>query len=382
MTSSSRHWVAVAYGALDVESSEAFDDELSVLLLPVYPVQTPLGLSGEPAALWRRLVASPLVDSDLTDDERTLVESFATHGIASSDLDHNSRVRSLKAPWMTSPVHELVYALMASVARQEDVEVVFIKGPVLSKQRLRSRSHSGDVDLWVSPGQIPVLTTAMHDWGWESGGDLWAGLSFNHSLTLRFSEWGCEIDAHRHMPGCAVSDSSAFDALQSHTESVEFAAVVAPVPNRTAHAVLAALHALRPTHRSETNIQQVNEAARILKSAGNAVVDFAETIRAIPALAPGLQKAFPDQSFERDYQAPANWLWRAQSTRAAAYRMLLTSLSWHDRVQFVSRLVWPPIAVLRLSDERLGLPPVTPIVARLRRLRRGIRGDGPLQRLQ
>lgn len=122
-------WCAVSYGALDLRgtpSGDASGAELAVT--PIYPGE-PVTLLGAPAALWRRLVDGPVPDEDLTADERELVGEFEEYGIASRGPNAQHAVLRVDPPWLSSPIHELVYALVANIAADQDFAVLFIKGP-------------------------------------------------------------------------------------------------------------------------------------------------------------------------------------------------------------------------------------------------------------
>ena len=126
-----------------------------------------MGLAGVPAVLWRKLLDGPVPDAGLNDAEQALIREFAAVGIASDDPLHPARILELRVPWMSSPVHEMVYALVASVARDHGVDAISIKGPMLHRQGLRAREHSGDVDVWADPAHLEVLCGALEAWGWN-----------------------------------------------------------------------------------------------------------------------------------------------------------------------------------------------------------------------
>lgn len=146
--------VAIAFGALDVRGdASSLAPASEVVLLPALP-SGPIELSREPVELWRRLVTGPVDPTELSDTEHTLLDEFVGAGIASPRLDHPARITRLDTPWIASPLHDLATALVTNVARSSGVETVVIKGPVLNRQGLRSRKHSGDVDVWVAVGRV------------------------------------------------------------------------------------------------------------------------------------------------------------------------------------------------------------------------------------
>ena len=136
------------YGALDLREAAFVDADADCAVTPVLPGE-PVILTTAAGELWRKLVARPVEDSDLGPDDRSLAREFADYGIASSNLAHPHRTTTLGRPWLSSPTHELVYALIATVAADADIPLVFIKGPMQHAQGIREREHSGDVDIWV-----------------------------------------------------------------------------------------------------------------------------------------------------------------------------------------------------------------------------------------
>ena len=183
-------WVAVSYGALDMRGWGEPSPDVEIMLLPVHPIDEPIGLRGEPAALWRRLIDGPVNDTDLSESERELVHEYEVVGLASREPNHPARITTLSRPWLSSPLHELVYSLVANVARENCIEAVFIKGPMLHQQGLRKREHSGDVDVWVDPTHIVRLSRSVQQWGWSEHQGLWTGIPTAHSITVQPRFWG------------------------------------------------------------------------------------------------------------------------------------------------------------------------------------------------
>lgn len=362
-------WVATGFGALDLRATREVEADFAVVsTLPAEPI----GISGDVGSLWRRLVDGPVDDAALSAKQRALVREFAEFGIASQVMDHPARIRSVPAPWFVSFTHELVCALVASVARGVGVRVIFIKGPTLRSQGLRDREHSGDVDAWVEPARLAELSAALLPWGWTVQPDLWSGTPVNHSVTLRPSAWGCEIDLHRHFPGIALSERAAFEEVAVHCEAVSFAGVEGQVPDRPTHAVIGALHLARP----EVGIGQVsgklNAAVATLRSGGVGAADVAQNLHAEAALGRVLVQAFPGRTFNANDELPLNWRWRQQPSKAAAYIVALRGVPWRQRPRLLVRTVWPPRDAALASDAMAAGTASSVIIARLRRLKRGL----------
>ena len=360
-------WVATSYGALDISNlASAAEAGLDCMVLPTLPSE-PVGLRADAAALWRRLVAGPVPEGDLSADQLTMVREFEQFGLASTDARHPARTTSLPSPWLTSPLHELVYALIAHLARERGVRIVFIKGPALHRQGLRDREDSGDVDAWVDPAGVGALRDALIEWGWTVIPTMWGPHPPSHSVALRPDSWGCEIDLHHDFPGVGVPGRQAFAVLSADAERVSYAGVAASVPAPDAHAVIAALHTARPQPGVPA---PVDAAAEHLRRAGGGARDAARRLRADAALAPALALAFPSGFAAPAYDPPPNWTWRAQPTAFRAYTTLLRGLPVRDRARLLARLLWPPSEMALAADRIKGGHARTAFGARCRRLPR------------
>ncbi|MGO1737093.1 MAG: hypothetical protein ACTHZ9_12350 [Leucobacter sp.] len=341
-------WVAIAFGALDIRGNSAMDDSYELLVVPTLP-GLPMALPPESAALWRRLLGNGVADSELTEGERKIVLEMEDAGVASSDPDHTSRLRSAPTPWLVSPMHELVYALVQSVARQNDIPLFFTKGPVLHRQGLRDREHSGDVDAWVHPDHTGPLVHALKAWGWVAMPDLWEEAGIGHSFTMDPGQgWGCQIDVHRRMPGLTLADADAFLAVSERTMTHAFAGVDAHVPARETAAVLAAVHALRPIVGRQRKPSQYEEARHLLSSIGDAAGPAATSVGAAAVL----HKELEDDRFAAHSEGtiPRDWRWRERSNTRRAYLHALWNLTARERFIAVRKLLWPSEAVMQQSQ--------------------------------
>ncbi|WP_223626593.1 hypothetical protein [Microbacterium sp. EST19A] len=334
-------WVAVSFGALDVHDHVLGAGEYRYLVAPVRP-GVPVMLSGDGAAIWERLVRGPLRAEDLDAEELVVVEEMEAMGIASRDFDDEARVREVNAPWLSSPIHELVYAILGRVADQSGVELVFIKGPTLHAQGLRTREHSGDVDCWVAPGSDVRFARAMQSWGWRPAFSAFTGTGVLHSLTLRAPEWGCAVDVHGWFPGMTMSHQDAFEQVQRSSESRMFAGYLGKTPDRAMHAVISALHDVRPSGGHGPSEHHIDRAAETLSMAGESVTDIAVQTGAEFALRGALSHAFPDHPIDYNRaRVPPDWSWRMQSTMPRTYLAALRSLPFRERGRALFRILWP-----------------------------------------
>ncbi|MDQ1124422.1 nucleotidyltransferase family protein [Microbacterium trichothecenolyticum] len=366
-------WFAIAYGSLDVSGSTLFEPGAEVLLVPTVPGDA-LCLVGEGAALWRRLVdGAPVREHDISPVERTILAEMTHAGIVTRDAAHPARVTKLAPPVLSSPLHELVYALTARVSAGHGIRCVFAKGPALRLQGLREREHSGDVDVWCDPARWDDLAAALEPWGWSREPDPWRGTAVHHTATMRPERWGCEIDIHRRFPGFTIDDAAAFEIVLRDAEPLRFGAVDVLVPSISTHAVLAAVHAVRPVIGAGPRSRDASDtAARLLARAPDALTRARE-LGAVPALRDELAPLAAPGELDAERGTPRDWTWRTESSRARAYGAAMRELPWSTRARLVIRFIWPPDDIALASAQRAGQPTDDPTRARWRRLRRGVR---------
>lgn len=372
MTGSANSWVAIAAGALDVRDHE-FGTQAGggLLLTPLVP-GAPLLLHGTGETLWRRLAIEPIPDGDLTDDDRQTVREMEEMGLASREVDHPSRITRIDRPWMLSPLHELVYALLAHVCAQNGIDVVFIKGPTLHAQGLRERAHSGDVDCWVRPRDDLRLARAMQPWGWTPALSAFSGTDVLHSLTLRAGLWGSAIDVHSWFPGMAMDAAVAFAVVHDTAEHRQFASVSVRTPEPAMHAVISALHEVRPFQGSPAGPSQIESASATLAKAGRPVVDAAQSAHAEYALHAALHEAFPDHVLDvTSLPVPKDWAWRLSTSPRRVYIEALKLIPLKDRPRVIFRVLWPTAESLHAGPAADGVSSTRQI--RIRRAMQGIR---------
>lgn len=361
-------WTAVAFGALDLRGTELEEQGFELVVVPVHPA-SPVFLMGAGAEVWRTLASDGASGLDSDPEVEGILTTLEEMGVASRDPRHPARIQELGRPWLTSPLHELVYALIARVAAQHSIDVFFIKGPTLHAQGLRDREHSGDVDCWVRPGDDLRLAQAMREWGWTPLLSPFTGTGVTHSLTLAAGEWGCAIDAHTRYPGIDVDRSEAFDAVLAESEPRVFAGTVCATPRRAVHGIIAALHSVRPFIGTPAGEPHFQEAASVLVTAGPETVEMAERLNAVYALEAPLQRAFPDLDLAYpDARPPADWAWRLTGSAPHRHLRALRTVPLRQRPAVLGRLIWPSSEVLRTAGEEPGASWATRSLSRVRRV--------------
>ncbi|MFB3978848.1 nucleotidyltransferase family protein [Microbacterium proteolyticum] len=377
--SSPTGWVAIASGALDVRASTPFSSDIEILVAPAIPGEA-MWVAGAGARLWRRLVhGGPLNTRD--DEERSMLHDMETLGIASPDAAHPDRVTRLPEPVLSSPVHELVYAVTARVAAAHGIPCLFIKGPALHHQGLREREHSGDVDVWCHPRHWDALAEALSAWGWHREPDPWRGTSVHHTATMTPPSWGCEIDVHRRIPGLALDDEDAFAIASRWRTVVTYAGVDVAIPRRDTHAVLAAVHAVRPEIGAGARSAAASHSASAMLAAAEGSAERACELGAVPVLRAELAGLLPDEILDAHAGGrPRDWQWRGARNRAVAYWRALGEEPWLVRLRVLWRFVWPPDDIALASARQAADASTNPNIVRWRRLLRGARGLLPHRR--
>lgn len=364
--------MATSYGALDASDlTRVAEAGIDCIALPTQPSE-PIGLKGEDANFWRFLSKGPVLNSDLSSKQQILVREFEAFGLASTETQDPARTTFVPKPWLIFPLHELVYALIANVARKLNIDVVFVKGPALHRQGLREHQNSGDIDVLVDPNDIEALIDQLIRWGWKVKSNIWENLLPEHSITLEPLLWGCEIDLHYNFPGIGTSGREALAILSKQSQSLHFAGTPAMVPTVEAHAVIAALNLTRPeisTHTAPLDTQ----AAELLKKAGIGSIEIARQLSADAALAPALATAFPANFIDSGASPPPNWRWRAQPTKIQSYFMAVQMTPIRKRPILLFRLLWPTSEAILASNIAAGGRARTGLIARSKRLLRGVK---------
>ncbi|MFV9426880.1 nucleotidyltransferase family protein [Microbacterium sp. S1037] len=366
-------WIPVAFGALDARGIPTLAAEADVLAVPIVPGPA-LCLVGDGATLWRELVGNaPRTPREFTPEENVVLEHLRDRGLVVLGRTHPAAVTHLDPPALSSPLHELVYALVQRVAASLGIRCVFVKGPALHHQGLREREHSGDVDVWCDPARWDELAAALAPWGWEREPDPWRGTSVHHTATMTPTSWGCEIDIHRRFPGLTLDDSEAFEAVFATTTHVRYAGVAVAVPTTDAHAVLAAVHVVRPEIGAGPRSETTSASAKNLLAAADDPLRHARDLGAIAVLRDELSIITGRRVHVPKDAVPRDWAWRGRPDRLRAYWTALQTLPLSARLRVARRLLWPDDDVALASERRAGVAITSASSARRRRLTRAAR---------
>ncbi len=275
----------------------------------------------------------------------------------------------------------LAHALVARLAADHDVRVLFLKGPVAAAQGLRAPRDSVDVDALVDPARRSVLAERLTELGWVDERPYTSPTVLPmHSLTHRHPDWACELDLHDRFPGFFAEPQDVFDRLWERRGSVEVAGRQVPCPDRAGQALVLALHALRDPHDVGKEDELARLVARVTDTFDEAtLVDLAQLahdLGAADTAAPFLDRVGAPPT-GRGTTGPEDLrVWRLRTSPDASVS------GWVDELRRLPlrrrpRFLW--YAVFLTEDElRLDDPALPPgrralLGARVRRLRRGAR---------
>ena len=275
----------------------------------------------------------------------------------------------------------LAHALVDQIAREQEVRVLFIKGPTVVEQGLRASRTSLDVDALVDPARRHLLADRLTELGWVDEHPYTSPTVLPmHSLTHRHPAWPCELDLHDRFPGFFAAPQDVFERLWERRHTVTVAAREIPCPEPAGQALVLALHALRDPHDT-AKAHELTELAEVVSHAatGASLRDLAELARDLGAAdtaAPFLDRVGAP-AMGRGTTASADlraWHLRTQPSDVTAVSWIhgLRQLPWHRWPGFLWYAATLSDVELRLAEPGLAAGPLPLFRARLRRLRRGL----------
>ncbi|MGN6218399.1 MAG: nucleotidyltransferase family protein [Microbacterium sp.] len=276
---------------------------------------------------------------------------------------------------------ELGHAFVQRLAGDSAVRILFLKGPALHRQGLRSQRTSSDVDVLVDPPGFSTLCAALVAAGWhERPVDFITSRTSVHSRTFIRDGWPCDLDVHSFYPGFLAPPAEVFEALWADRVQMPFAHRLCDVPDRLGSALILALHSLRgkalePRHRRELDeLLQIEldgpERARLAELAKR--TGCAATLEDVLTRL-GVQVAVSDA--ERSAEEVVRWRRRVASGSHGAYFWIdaFRRGDGRERVAVVRRAVWPTREHLLLSRPETTDTVPGRLRGRLARWGRGIR---------
>ena len=276
---------------------------------------------------------------------------------------------------------DLIHALVARLAIEAGLRLLFIKGPVLAMQGLRPERPSVDVDVLVDPSRFEEMQALLREHGWRidvpsTGPHV---MTF-HSKAYRHDNWPCEIDVHDRFPGFFADPQDVFEALWARRTTATIAGREVPCPDLLGNAAIAALHALRdPSYeRSQQDLAFMTNALndRLDDASRRELAELAVVTGASDTLRPfldavGAPRLGEGSTLAEDLQA---WQIRTSSTgvKSVSYLYQLRRTPLRRVIPFL----WHAV-VLTEAEIRRSQPDAAPgawglFKARLRRLKWGL----------
>jgi hypothetical protein len=135
------------------------------------------------------------------------------------------------------------HASVQWIADQCGADLLHVKGAALDPTLVPDRGFS-DADVLVRPTHVARVLAELPRHGWELINSFAYGSSFEHSATLRHSDFGL-LDLHRIFPGAGPTPEEAFATLWAERRTTTLGGWPCAVPARGAQAALLLLHAAR-----------------------------------------------------------------------------------------------------------------------------------------
>ncbi|MGC4110481.1 MAG: nucleotidyltransferase family protein [Nocardioides sp.] len=275
----------------------------------------------------------------------------------------------------------LAHALVASVAVEQDVRVLFIKGPAAVLQDLRVPRLSVDVDAWVDPGRRERLAARLTELGWVDERPYTSPTVLPlHSLTHRHPSWACELDLHDRFPGFFADPQEVFERLWERRVTVQVAGREIDCPDPAAHALVLALHSLR----DPDDVGKVADLTALVdrirdrydEAALRDLAELAHALGAADTAAPYLDRLGAPEVGRGTLQGADLRAWEMRTGSDSSVAGWLDELRRRPKRQW-PRFLWYAAVLseeeLRLDDPSLPAGRRAVAKARLRRLRRGLR---------
>lgn len=241
----------------------------------------------------------------------------------------------------------LAHALVAHVADELGLRVIFLKGPIATRQGLRDQSYvSGDVDALCEVGQEHRLIDALAARGWYERPESEAHARFvTHSVTLCHAEWPCDIDVHTSFPGFLAPPATVFEALWAHREPTELAEVEVQGPDYRTQCVIILLHGLRAPFLPKNELEIADSRTRFRAMSASDVTDVLRLVE-VTGSSEVVRDFFADLgiSVKAPRTPSAEYLtWRlmTQPSRTEGWALAISQARGAERWRLLYRAVFP-----------------------------------------
>lgn len=243
----------------------------------------------------------------------------------------------------------LAHALAASIARDRNIRLLSIKGPVAEHHLLRGPRTSADADVLVEPEHFSEFCEELERRGWHTRtGRETPSLLPQHSITYIHPEWPCDFDVHWMFPGFFADPLVVFDVLWATRVDVAVAHIPVTAPSKAGSAVVMALHAAR-----DPRMERHAEEHRLVMSALCSTFteserrEFVEITRAGSA-GWALRDLFADAGLEPvddDVDDRSRQLWdsfvgNVDDASSLAWWSEVRAARWWQKPSWIVRAVW------------------------------------------
>jgi hypothetical protein len=238
----------------------------------------------------------------------------------------------------------LGHAMVQRVADSIAVRAFFIKGPASVIQGLRLPRTSGDVDVFVHPGELEPMLEGLRGRGWRERPVDPDDRTFpKHSVTLVHPEWPCCIDVHYRFPGMENASGHCFEEMWPHTEVLQLAGQRVRVPSKTLGVLFLALHALRSPHMPACK-QELEFVADVTERESNCtdLLAMATATGSLAAMRPFLEKLLPQTAAVEWPGVSQEWLNRVLAKEPGSARIIaLVQAPLREKPALLFRAVFP-----------------------------------------
>lgn len=238
----------------------------------------------------------------------------------------------------------LAHALVAHIAADLGIRAFFIKGPVSALQGLREPRESVDVDVFVDPGRMDSLVSALRGRGWLVRAADPDEVAFpQHSVTLFHPEWPNDIDVHYRYPGMERRGAEVFEAMWSSTEEFTLAGQRVRVPSAALGVCFLALHGLRSPWLPASSRDLEYLAKLDLDEYRSEILELAESTGAVGPMWPFLRSLLADSKLPEEPATSDEWKRRMVSKSPGTARILaMMSASYVQWPGLLWRALFPP----------------------------------------
>lgn len=247
----------------------------------------------------------------------------------------------------------LGHALVSKVGHTRGLRAFFIKGPASVIQGLRLPRTSGDVDVFVLPGELEAMLAGLRERGWrERPVDPGSRIFPMHSVTVDHPEWPCCIDVHFRFPGMDKAPNDCFDVMWANTEELELAGQEMKVPSMVLGTVILALHSLRSPHLPACRQElQFLAALTERQSLALAILDISTATGSLAAIRPFLEDLLPPAVSVDWPVASTEWRNRLLTKEPGSARLIaIAQAPLQEKPRLLFRAVFPAPEV-RLSRD-------------------------------